>query len=99
MILLNIGDIPKQLSTGVQVAAKQVSTQRVKYNFFTHLSECVYVREWFFFGDIPKQLSTGVQVAAKQVSTQRVKYHFFTHLSECVYVRECFFLKQLMYIM
>ena len=30
MISLNIGDIPKQLSTGVQVSAKQVSTQRVK---------------------------------------------------------------------
>ena len=27
---LNICDIPKQLSTGVQVAAKQLSSQRVK---------------------------------------------------------------------
>ena len=34
MKLLSIGDIPKQLSTGVQVAAKQVSTQRVKYCAF-----------------------------------------------------------------
>ena len=49
MILLKIGDIPKQLSTGVQVAAKQVNTQRVNKIFFTHLSECVYVREWLFF--------------------------------------------------
>ena len=31
---LNIDDIPKQLSTGVQVAAKQVSTQRVKLNMY-----------------------------------------------------------------
>ena len=33
MILLKIGDIPKQLSTGVQVAAKQVNTQRVNKFF------------------------------------------------------------------
>ena len=35
MISLNIDDIPKQLSTGAQVAAKQVSTQRVKNYYYT----------------------------------------------------------------